>query len=76
MIQEDLVYSDYVIRREYVSQIDRNATISKEEGVRCPLCKEVGKNIEHGHTETCASCGLQMRRFGNRLQCTFFGRKD
>ncbi len=71
MIHENLLYSDYLIAKKRKSKIDPEATITSWK-MRCPKCKEIQPDIDHGETRQCA-CGLKMTMYGNSLSCELEG---
>jgi hypothetical protein len=69
IVRETLIAADYEVRTFRKSQIDPTKSITAKVQLRCPKCKTLGPDIEHGHGRTCPKCGLHITRWGNSLDC-------
>ncbi len=68
MLQERLLYSNYVVVEDRPSRIDLNKSYPVEIALRCPSCREHLAPLDHGERAVC-ECGLAMTRWGNALEC-------
>jgi hypothetical protein len=69
VIQEELLYSNYVRHKRTQSRIDPHYTHVTEEGINCPACREDLPPLDHDSSQTCPHCNLRMLRQGNCLTC-------
>lgn len=71
MITERLIASDYILYAKRQSQIDPTKTLRIDNGFGCPACGHVNRHtLNHGQPTKCETCGLELTRWGNSLECT------
>ena len=66
--KEIITYSDYTINKQTESKLIPGMIINRwDYYLECPRCKARLAGIPHGCNRLCASCNLNMQRFGNAL---------
>ena len=70
MIKEILLAIDYEIVTKTESVIDPGKTTWEVTGFTCPSCKtKHDVALDHGVLVVCSNCHLELKRFGNSLEC-------